>query len=75
MKRIIITLAAIIIAVGSASAQDKQHSLEITTGYPSILHMLEYPLTYRSVAMLWEGQELFIRIIVMNKNNNGYQYR
>lgn len=56
MKRILTIVCAMAIALLSASAQEKQHSLEITTGYPSILHFLEYPWAYRSVEMHWNGQ-------------------
>ena len=56
MKRILTIVCAMTIALLSASAQEKQHSLEITTGYPSILHNLEYPWTYSTVKMTWNGQ-------------------
>ena len=56
MKRILTIICAMAIALLSASAQEKQHSLEITTGYPSILHNLEYPWAYSTVEMTWNGQ-------------------
>ena len=56
MKRILTIVCAMAIALLSASAQEKQHSLEITTGYPSILHPLEYPWAYATVEMQWNGQ-------------------
>jgi hypothetical protein len=36
---------------------EKQHSLEITTGYPSIVHNLEYPWAYASIKMHSRGQK------------------
>ena len=56
MKRILPFIALIIISAGSAFAQDKEHSIEITTGYPSIMHLAEYPWTYLTVEMGWNGQ-------------------
>ena len=43
MKRLFTILCATIIAIGSASGQEKQHALEITTGYPNILFQFEFP--------------------------------
>jgi hypothetical protein len=43
MKRLFTILCATIIAIGSASAQESQHALEITTGYPNILFQFEFP--------------------------------
>ena len=40
MKRLLSFIALMTISATSAFAQDKQHSLEITTGYPSILHIV-----------------------------------
>ena len=56
MKRLLSFIALMTISVTSAFAQDKQHSIEITTGYPSIVHFLEYPWAYRSLEMHWNGQ-------------------
>lgn len=56
MKRILTTLTLLAICAGATFAQDKQHSIEITTGYPSILHSLEYPWTQSTVEMAWNGQ-------------------
>lgn len=56
MKRILPVIALMIISAGSAFAQDKEHSVEITTGYPSIMHLAEYPWAYRTVQMGWNGQ-------------------
>ena len=56
MKRIITILAASLLTAICVSAQDKQHSIEITTGYPSIVHFAEYPWAYRTVEMQWNGQ-------------------
>ena len=56
MKRILPVIALMIISAGSAFAQDKEHSIEITTGYPSIMHLAEYPWAYRTVEMGWNGQ-------------------
>lgn len=56
MKRTLPFIAMMIISVTSAFAQDKEHSIEITTGYPSIMHLAEYPWTYRTVEMGWNGQ-------------------
>ena len=56
MKRILPIIALMIISAGSAFAQDKEHSIEITTGYPSIMHLAEYPWAYRTVEMEWNGQ-------------------
>ena len=56
MKRILTILSLISVLAGTSFAQEKQHSIEITTGYPSILHFLEYPWTYRTVEMHWNGQ-------------------
>ena len=54
--RIIIALASLLSVATVSVAQEKQHSLEITTGYPSILHNLEYPWAYGTVEMEWKGQ-------------------
>ena len=35
----------------TATAQYKQHSIEITTGYPSIIHFFEYPFIGESIEM------------------------
>ena len=56
MKRILPIIALMIISAGSAFAQDKEHSIEITTGYPSIMHLAEYPWAYSTVEMGWNGQ-------------------
>ena len=56
MKRTLSFISMMIISVASAFAQDKEHSIEITTGYPSIMHLAEYPWTYRTVEMGWNGQ-------------------
>ena len=56
MKRILPVIALMIISAGSAFAQDKEHSIEITTGYPSIMHLAEYPWAFRTVEMGWNGQ-------------------
>lgn len=65
MKKILI-LAALLLTTslaaqentdGSQAKFDKQHSIEITTGYPSIVHDLEYPWTYRTVRMHDFGQK------------------
>ena len=56
MKRILPVIALMIISAGSAFAQDKEHSIEITTGYPSIMHFAEYPWAYHTVEMGWNGQ-------------------
>ena len=56
MKRTLTILAASLLAAICVSAQDKQHSIEITTGYPSIVHFAEYPWTYRTIEMQWNGQ-------------------
>lgn len=56
MKRILPVIALMIISAGSAFAQDKEHSIEITTGYPSIMHFAEYPWAYHTVEMRWNGQ-------------------
>ena len=42
MKRILIIICTIGIAVLSASAQEKEHALEITHGYPSVLFQSEF---------------------------------
>ena len=56
MKRTLSFISMMIISVASAFAQDKEHSIEITTGYPSIMHLAEYPWAYRTVEMEWNGQ-------------------
>ena len=56
MKRILPVIALMILSAGSAFAQDKEHSIEITTGYPSIMHFAEYPWAYHTVEMGWNGQ-------------------
>lgn len=56
MKRILPVIALMIISAGSAFAQNKEHSIEITTGYPSIMHFAEYPWAYSTVEMGWNGQ-------------------
>lgn len=70
MKRILTILCAIAISLLSASAQEKQHSLEITTGYPSIVHNLEYPWAYSTVEMTWNGQTEIYAQIVLNSFMN-----
>ena len=57
MKRRLTVIALIIMSIASSFAQDKQHSIEITTGYPSIMHFAEYPWAYRTVEMEWNGME------------------
>lgn len=56
MKRTLSFISMMIISVASAFAHDKEHSIEITTGYPSIMHFAEYPWAYRTVEMGWNGQ-------------------
>ena len=56
MKRTLPFIALMIISSGSAFAQDKEHSIEITTGYPSIMHLAEYPWAYRTAELGWSGQ-------------------
>lgn len=56
MKRLLTTLSLLVICAGVSFAQERQHSLEITTGYPSILHNLEYPWTWSSIEMEMNGQ-------------------
>ena len=43
MKRLFTILFAVTAAVWSAAGQEKQHALEITTGYPNILFQFEFP--------------------------------
>ena len=43
MKRFLTVLAVLLIAGGNAFAQEKKHSIEFTTGYPSLLTSFEYP--------------------------------
>ncbi len=43
MKRILTIICAITIAASISSAQEKEHSLEITHGYPGLLFELEFP--------------------------------
>lgn len=43
MKRLLTTISVLVICAGISFAQDKKHSLEITTGYPCILTSFEYP--------------------------------
>ena len=56
MKRTLTVVTLILMSIASAFAQDKQHSIEITTGYPSIMHFAEYPWAYRTAEMGWNGQ-------------------
>lgn len=56
MKRFLTIIFVLTIASVNLFAQEKQHSIEITTGYPSILHNLEYPWAYSTVEMTWQGQ-------------------
>ena len=56
VKRTVTILAAALLSAICVSAQDKLHSIEITTGYPSIVHFAEYPWAYRTVEMQWNGQ-------------------
>ena len=69
MRKILI-LAALLLTTSLAAQENtdnakaapdvkfkKQHSIEITTGYPSIVHNLEYPWQYRSMGMWWRGQK------------------
>lgn len=58
MKRTLMILCALTIAIGSASAQEKQHALEITTGYPSILFQLEFPWMNSRVEINDIGQDI-----------------
>lgn len=58
MKRYLTILCAIMLAIGSASAQEKEHALEITTGYPSILFGLEFPWTNSRVEIMDEGKNI-----------------
>ena len=41
----------------TASGQYKQHSIEITTGYQSIIHFFEYPFIQESIEMKEQGQK------------------
>ena len=61
MKKAITIIAAMLITAGASaqeakSTYEKQHSLEITTGYPSLLHNLEYPWSGMSAEMHKNGQ-------------------
>ena len=58
MKRLFTILCATIIAIGSASGQEKQHALEITTGYPGILFDAEFPWMNTLVEMSDEGKDV-----------------
>ena len=58
MKRLFTILCATIIAIGSASGQEKQHALEITTGYPNILFQFEFPWMNTLVEMSDEGKDV-----------------
>ena len=49
-------LFVLLVSTGGAFAQEKLHSIEITTGYPSVLHAVEYPWAYSTVEMAWNGQ-------------------
>ncbi|MBO7278043.1 MAG: hypothetical protein J6U70_00375 [Bacteroidales bacterium] len=56
MKRILPILALMILFVGNTFAQNKQRSLEITTGHPGFLHAAEFPWTQAEIEMNWKGQ-------------------
>ena len=43
VKRTVTILAAALLSAICVSAQDKLHSIEITTGYPSIVHFAGHP--------------------------------
>ena len=58
MKRLFIILFAVTAAVWSASGQEKQHALEITTGYPNILFQFEFPWMNTLVEMSDEGKDV-----------------
>lgn len=49
MTRILTTLALFVAFAGMSYAQQVQRSIEITTGYPSILHFFEFPNTSVSI--------------------------
>ena len=74
MKRLLSFIALMTISATSAFAQDKQHSLEITTGYPSILHIVfEHPGGYRTMEMRWNGQTY--KVHYQPGINIGYSYQ
>ena len=58
MRSSILVLMIIIIAGGNAFSQEKQHSMEITTGYPSLISALEFPSV--STEITWQNQGLLV---------------
>ena len=48
-------MTAMLVACGSLLAQENKHSIEITTGYPSIVSMFEYP---SSINESFEGRSI-----------------
>ena len=58
MKRLFTILFAVTAAVWSASGQEKQHALEITTGYPNILFQFEFPWMNTLVEMSDECKDV-----------------
>ena len=58
MKRILTIFCTMAIAIGSASAQEKEHAIEITHGYPSLLFQLEFPWLNSRVEINDIGQSI-----------------
>lgn len=58
MKRIVMIICTMTIAAISASAQEKEHALEITHGYPSILFESEFPWSNSRVEINDIGQDV-----------------
>lgn len=65
MKRILTVIIVMMIAITGAAAQEKEHALEITTGYPSILFELEFP---------WMNSRVEINDIGQDIGKQHYQY-
>ena len=49
-------IALLMLCSATASAQFQQRSIEITTGYPSFMHSLEYPWISKGIDMYEHGQ-------------------
>lgn len=73
MKRILIILSVMTIAMASASAQEKEHALEITCGYPSLLFDLEFPWM-NQIVELWDRGMSISKEYYQPGINIGYTY-
>ena len=73
MKRLLTTLALFVIFAVTSFAQEKQHSIEITTGYPSIVFSLEFPMPHKVFDEL-PSKGLSHKVYFQPGINLGYTY-